>query len=206
MTCGRWPTPPALPSPALRRWGEPCRSTRGLKCGEDRGAVEDVPTVGDLAVLDSDPLRTGSALYRPGFGVVHDERGFIVTEGGDHFRAGEHLQERALETAVGLGAFQPAGRRVADDVVGDVAHGRVQVVTDPGLVVSQPGPQRGTGGICHGYFPLVMGICSRSSTKYARSYACRLSIRYVVRMPTVKKRPGRKRGEVTADDVVAAAI
>jgi len=25
-------------------------------------------------------------------------------------------------------------------------------------------------------------------------------------MPTVKKRPGRKRGEVTADDVVAAAI
>ena len=25
-------------------------------------------------------------------------------------------------------------------------------------------------------------------------------------MPTVKKRPGRKRGEVTTDDVVAAAI
>ena len=51
-----------------------------------------------------------------------------------------------------------------------------------------------------------MGIWSRSSTKYVMLYACRLSIRYVVRMPTVKKRPGRKRGEVTADDVVAAAI
>jgi AcrR family transcriptional regulator len=37
-------------------------------------------------------------------------------------------------------------------------------------------------------------------------YAYGLSIRYVVRMPTVKKPPGRKRGEVTADDLVAAAI
>src|ERR1700738_680945 len=46
----------------------------------------------------------------------------------------------------------------------------------------------------------------RSRTKYATLYACQLSIRYVVRMPTVKKRPGRRRGEVTADDVVAAAI
>src|SRR6202158_4208787 len=191
MTCGRWPTPPALPSPRLR----PCRSCGGLNGGDDRGAVEDVAAVGDLAVLDGDPLGTGSAFHRAGFGVVHDERGFIVTEGGDHFRAGEHLQERALETAVGLGAFQAAGRRIADDVVGDVAHGRIQVVTGPGLVVSQPGPQRGTGGICHGYFPFVRRIFSRSHTKYATLYACRLSIRYVVRMPTVKKRPGRKRGE-----------
>jgi hypothetical protein len=30
-------------------------------------------------------------------------------------------------------------------------------------------------------------------------------VRYVVRMPTVKKPPGRKRGEVAPDDVVAAA-
>src|SRR6202044_3467976 len=77
-----------------------CRSTRGLKCGDEWGGVEDVAAVGDLAVLDGDPLGTGSACYRPGFGVVHDERGFIITEGGDHFRAGEDLQERALETAV----------------------------------------------------------------------------------------------------------
>ena len=41
---------------------------------------------------------------------------------------------------------------------------------------------------------------------YATLYAYPVSIRYVVRMPTVKKRPGRRRGEVTADDVVAAAI
>src|ERR1700741_4335807 len=43
-------------------------------------------------------------------------------------------------------------------------------------------------------------------TMYATLYACLLSIRYFVRMPTVKKPPGRKRGEVTTDDVVAAAI
>jgi AcrR family transcriptional regulator len=41
---------------------------------------------------------------------------------------------------------------------------------------------------------------------YATLYACGMSIRYVVRMPTVKKTPGRKRGEVAVDDVVAAAI
>src|SRR5271168_670006 len=167
MTCGRWPR----------------RSTGGLKCGDEWGAVEDVAAVGDLAVLDGDPLGTGSAFHRPGFGVVHDERGFIVTEGGDHFRAGEDLQERALETAVRLGAFQAAGRRVADDVVGDVAHGRVQVVIGPGLVVGQPGLQRGTGGICHGDFPFVSGIssylvlctlrCTHAGCQYATLYACR---------------------------------
>src|SRR5258707_1978141 len=161
---------PLLSQMTYGRW--PCRSSGGLKSGEDRGAVEDVASGGDLAVLDGDPLGPGSAFYRPGFGVVHDERGVIVTEGGDHFRAGEHLQERALETAVGLGAFQAAGRRIADDVVGDVAHGRVQVVVGPGLVVGQPGPQRGTGGIRHGDFPFVMEIRSRSRTKYATLYAC----------------------------------
>ena len=41
---------------------------------------------------------------------------------------------------------------------------------------------------------------------YATMYTYGLSIRYLVRMPTVKKPPGRKRGEVTADDLVAAAI
>src|ERR1700750_2071025 len=156
-----------------------CRSTGGLKCGEDRGAVEDVAAVGDRAVLGGDPLGTGSAFHRPGFGVVHDERTFIVTEGGDHFRAGEDLQEGALETAVRLGAFQAAGRRVAHDVVGDVVHGLVQVVTGPRLGVGQPGPQRGTGGICHGYFPFVTETCRRSRTKYATLYAWLLSIRYV---------------------------
>src|ERR1700741_1134301 len=106
MTCGRWPTPPALPSPRCGDGESPCRSRGGLKGGEYRGAVEDVAAVGDLAVLDGDPFGTGSAFHRPGFGVVHDERGVLVTEAGDHFRAGEHPQERALETAVGLGAFQ----------------------------------------------------------------------------------------------------
>jgi hypothetical protein len=44
-------------------------------------------------------------------------------------------------------------------------------------------------------FLFVMEICLRSRTKYATLYACRLS-----------RSPGPKRGEVTVDDVVAAAI
>jgi hypothetical protein len=45
-------------------------------------------------------------------------------------------------------------------------------------------------------FLFVMEIWLRCGTKYATLYACRLS----------RSAPGRKRGEVTADDVVAAAI
>src|SRR6478735_6863580 len=78
-------------------------------------------------------------------------------------------------TSVGPGAFQAAGRRVADDVVGDVAHGRVQVVVGPGLVVSQPGPQRGTGGICHGYLPFLIDDL----------FVVLYLVRYAVRMLTV---------------------
>src|SRR5260370_15893902 len=76
--------------------------------------------------------------------------------------AGEVLHERAQEAPVGVGAFQAPAREVADDVVGDVVHGLVKVVTGPGLVVGQRGLQRGAGGVAHGCFPFVRGIWRRS--------------------------------------------
>jgi len=89
---------------------------------------KDELVMGDLAVLDGDALGAGSAFHWCGLGVVRDQRGFLVAEGSDHLRAGDNLHERAHESALRRGAFQAARWRVADDVVGDIAYGLVQVV------------------------------------------------------------------------------
>jgi len=60
--------------------------------------------VGDQAVIDDDSLGAGSTCHRPGFGVGYDERDLVVTESGDHLRAGADLDERADEAPVGFGA------------------------------------------------------------------------------------------------------
>src|SRR6266487_5960145 len=135
-------------------------SWRGLPGRIERGPVKHEPAVGDLAVVNGDTLGAGCALNRHGFGVIHDQRGLGVAEGGDQFRAGEDLHERAHEAPVGICSLQAAGWRVADDVIGDVAHGLVQVVTGPGLVVGQRGAQRGAGGLGHDDVPSRSGsVC-----------------------------------------------
>src|SRR6266566_6528338 len=117
-------------------------SLRGLPGRVERGPVKDEPAVGDLAVGNGDALGAGCALDGHGFGVVHDQRGPVVAEGGDQLRAGEDLHERAHEAPVGICALQAAGWRVADDVVGDVTHGLVQVVAGPGVVIGERGASR----------------------------------------------------------------
>ena len=59
---------------------------------------------------------------------------------------------------VGMCALKAAGWRVADDVIGDVSHGLIQVVTGPGLVIGQRDTQRGAGGLGHD------DVLSRSGT------------------------------------------
>jgi hypothetical protein len=125
----------------------PLLSARGVPGGVKRGLVEEEPTVGDLAAPESHALGAGSVFHRHGLGVVHDQRGLVVTKRGDHLRAGEDLHERAQEA---LDAFQARGRGVADDVVGDVILGLVNVMAGPGLVIGQPGLQRGAGGVGYG--------------------------------------------------------
>src|SRR5262249_43819844 len=127
----------------------------------------DEPAVGDLAVGNGDALGGRCACDGHGSGVVHDQRGLVVAEGGDQFRALEDLYERTHKAPVGLCALQAPGWCVADDVIGDVAHGLVQVVTGPCVVVGQRGPQRGAGGVGHrfsflaGTVAVGLGICVR---------------------------------------------
>src|SRR5215469_14341034 len=132
-----------------RAYGDSAGSARGLPCGVEREAVEDEPAVADLAAGDGDALGAGRALDRYGLGVVHDHRGLGVSEGGDQPGAGEHLHERAHEAPVGDRALKAAGRGVADDVVRDVAHGLVQVVTGPGVKVGQRDLECGAAGVGH---------------------------------------------------------
>src|SRR5215475_6730741 len=124
-------------------------SARGPPGRVERGPVKHEPAVGDLAVGNGDALGGGCALDGHGFGVVHDQRGLPVAEGGDQLRAGEDLHERAHEAPVGIRTLQAASWRVADEVIGDVAHGLVQVVTGPGLEVGQCNAQRRAGGLGH---------------------------------------------------------
>ncbi len=70
----------------------------------------------------------------PSVTVTHSAPGALFT--GTHERAQE-------APPVGVGAFQAPARGVANDVVSDVVHGLVKVVTGPGLVVGQRGLQRG---------------------------------------------------------------
>src|SRR5688572_11896269 len=95
--------------------------------------VENEPAVGDPSVTDGHALGAWGTLDKRCLGVVHDQCRLQVTEGGDELRAGEHLHKRAHELAIRSGALQPTGRRVANNVVSDIAHGLVQIMTCPGL-------------------------------------------------------------------------
>src|SRR3954447_210675 len=125
-------------------------SARSLAGGVERGAVEDEPVADDLAVGHGDALGGGSAGYRDGRGVVHDDCGLLVTERRNQFRAGENLNERAHEAQGLLPPLQPARGGIADDVLSDVLHRLVQVVAGPRVEVGQGGTQRRVGGFSHG--------------------------------------------------------
>src|SRR5690349_14165174 len=83
-------TPPAEPAATAVAAGTgwPGCSDRGVAGGLERGPVEDEPAVGDLAVLDGHALGARGAFHRHGLGVVHDQRGLVVTE-----RSEEHTSE-----------------------------------------------------------------------------------------------------------------
>ena len=91
--------------------------------------------------------RTGtvSVSYQDGF--------VIVTEGGDQAGRREDLREGPHEAAKGIRAVERAGRGLADDVVGDVGHGPLEVVRGPGAMVGQGDLERGSLVGVHGYIP-----------------------------------------------------
>src|SRR6266516_5669694 len=136
-------TDSALPSTALL----PSLGTR------KRGRVEDYPNGGDLAVLDGEVFGRGNALGGNGVRVVEQQRGLFVAEGGNQRRTGEHLCESNLGLAHALRALQASGWRVTDDVIGDIAHGRVNVASAPRVVVSQGGLLRRAVGLGHRNVP-----------------------------------------------------
>jgi len=62
-------------------------SVGGLAGGVGRGLVEDEPGVGDQAIIDDDALGTGSTFTGP-VSVSDMTSDLVVTESGDHLRAG----------------------------------------------------------------------------------------------------------------------
>src|SRR5436309_11018233 len=111
-------------------------SLRGLPPGcLEWGSVEDEPAVGDLAVVDRYALGAGRALDRKRLGVVHHQGGLLVAKSGDQLRPDEALYERRHKGAIRLRALDAPCRRLADDVLGDVAHGLTEVLAGPGVVV-----------------------------------------------------------------------
>src|SRR4029453_19157021 len=130
------PTPTSHPSHARRQVGPSWPiSPGGAAGGLERQPVEDEPVVDDLAVADGEALGARAAGHRRGAGVVDQHRRGVVAEGGQQLGAEQHLGERAQKLAVGLDALDAAGGGVADDVVGEVAHGGLDVLAGPGLVV-----------------------------------------------------------------------
>ena len=60
-----------------------CHLACVLPGGVEQAPVKDKPAVSDPAVGDGDVLRAWCALGRHVFGVVHDQRGDVVAEGGE---------------------------------------------------------------------------------------------------------------------------
>ena len=89
--------------------------------------------------------------HRYGVGVVDDDRALVVAVGSNEVRPGEDLDERAHEVAERRCALQPARRGLADDVVGDVGHGPLEVVRCPGPVVGERGLQGLAVGATHAW-------------------------------------------------------
>src|SRR4029077_8615741 len=79
-------------------------------------------------------------------------------ESGEGLDASEPDHEPAEKVPVLLCPGDSPAWRVADDVVGDVGHGIVEILAGPGLVVGQRCAERWRGaGIGHGNLPCGRG-------------------------------------------------
>jgi tRNA-specific 2-thiouridylase len=154
------PFPPAAGHPTRRRRpqsaGAVVVSPAGRAAGP--GAARPAARTGrsktsrldDPAVLDRQAFGARSVLDQRGVGVVHQQGGVVVPERGDQLGAGQHPRERRHELPEPLHPIDPAGRRLAHDVVSDVGHRPVDVLPGPGVVVGQGHRQRGAGISGHG--------------------------------------------------------
>src|SRR4051794_2232739 len=120
-------------------------SARSASCIERR-AIEHDAHVADSSVADLHILRTRGVLNWNGVRPVHDQRRGVVAESADQFRMSDDLAERPHERSEGLGAIDAARGRVADDVIGDVAHRLLEVMTAPRAVVAERDPK--SDGYC----------------------------------------------------------